>query len=170
MRGVALSIVTSAVTGVIAVIVALSSGCAPDYAHTAFRCDAEHDCPAGQACIMGRCRHGEPTGDGVACGMVTCDLTQQCCIDMSNPARCIAAGDVCPGTSALCDGVEDCQAGDQCCASGSTVSCDPSCEQAVCRDAADCPSTAPNCCPQETPWGECQKLACGAGDASRLRN
>ena len=168
MRGVALSIGTSSGTpgktlrnAVGAVVLALLAGCAPDYEHTAFRCDAEHGCPAGQECLVGRCRRGAPTGDGVVCGTATCDLTQQCCLDLFNPARCIAAGDVCPGTSALCDGVEDCQAGDRCCTGGSSVSCDASCDDAVCRDAADCPSTAPNCCPSDTtPWGECSPLTC----------
>jgi hypothetical protein len=149
VRGVALSILT------------LLASCAPDYGHSAFRCDADHGCPAGQACVVGRCRTGLPAGDGVVCATVTCDATQQCCLDLFNPPRCIAAGDVCPGTSALCDGVEDCPAGERCCATGSTVACGASCDEVVCREAADCPSTAPNCCASDqTPWGTCSALGC----------
>jgi hypothetical protein len=149
VRGVALSIFT------------LIASCAPDYGHTAFRCDAEHGCPAAQSCVAGRCRRGAPTGDGVVCGSATCDVTQQCCLYVFSQPTCIAAGDVCPDTSALCDGVEDCQAGDRCCADGKTVFCDATCGDYACRDAADCPSTEPNCCQFDiTPWGECSKFPC----------
>jgi hypothetical protein len=149
------------VRGALAWLVAWIASCAPDYAHTAFRCDADHGCPAGQTCLDGRCRRGAPTGDGVVCGAATCDASHQCCLDQLNPPRCIAAGDVCPGTSALCDGSEDCQAGDRCCADGGTVFCDAACDRYACRDAADCPSTAPNCCPDDTaPWGECSPSGC----------
>lgn len=149
-------------------IVLLIASCAPDYAHTAFRCDEGHGCPAGQMCLDGRCRRGALTGDGVVCGqddkgsMQVCDTSQQCCLDLFNPPRCIAAGDVCPGTAALCDGSEDCQAGDRCCADGDTVFCDAACDHDACRDAADCPSTAPNCCHDDdtTPWGQCSPLGC----------
>ena len=141
------------------VIAALTS-CAPDYAHTAFRCDAERPCPTGQSCYAGRCRRGLPTGDGVACGTATCDASHQCCVDSENPPRCIAASDVCPGTAALCDGAEDCQPGDRCCADRNTVFCDASCSQYACRDAADCPSTEPNCCGADTPWGVCSESGC----------
>lgn len=149
MRGVALWIIT------------LIASCAPDYGHTAFRCDASHDCPAGQSCFAGRCRRGEPTGDGVACGATSCDATQQCCLDLFNPARCIAAGDACAGISALCDGSEDCQPGDRCCADGGTAFCDASCGEYACRDAADCPPSAPSCCTLgDVPWGLCSRLGC----------
>jgi len=141
-------------------ILALVASCAPDYGHTAFRCDGERGCPAGQTCYTGRCRRGAPTGDGVGCGALTCDASQQCCVDSLNPPRCIAASDVCPGTAALCDGSEDCRAGDRCCADGDTVFCDASCGHYACRDGADCPSTEPNCCTADTPWGLCSKLGC----------
>lgn len=147
--------------GALAWLVALIASCAPDYAHTAFRCTGDGGCPGGQTCLDGRCRRGAPTGDGVACGPDTCDAHHQCCLDLFNPPRCIAAGDVCPGTAALCDGSEDCQAGDRCCADGDTVFCDAACDRYACRDAADCPSTAPNCCPDDTtPWGQCSRLGC----------
>jgi hypothetical protein len=56
-------------------LVCLLAGCAPDYGHSAFRCDASHACPDDQTCIAGRCRRGAPTGDGVVCGTATCDAT-----------------------------------------------------------------------------------------------
>jgi hypothetical protein len=149
------------VRGALAWLVALIASCAPDYAHTAFRCTGDGGCPAGQTCLDGRCRRGAPIGDGVACGSDACDAHHQCCLDLFNPPRCIAAGDVCPGTAALCDGIEDCQAGDRCCADGDTVFCDAACDRYACRDAADCPSTAPSCCPDDaTPWGQCSRLGC----------
>jgi hypothetical protein len=149
------------VRGVALSIVLVIASCAPDYAHTAFRCDADHGCPDGQGCVAGRCRRGELTGDGVGCGSATCGPAEQCCVDLINPPRCLPAGDVCPGTTALCDGSEDCRAGDRCCADGDTVFCDAACESYACRDAADCPSTAPNCCAVRiTPWGQCSPLPC----------
>ena len=146
-------------------IVALLASCAPDYAHTAFRCDQDHGCPAGQTCLADRCRRGALTGDGVVCGAgsgaVSCATTEQCCVDSINPPRCIAAGALCPGTGALCDGSEDCQAGDRCCSDGEAVFCDAACTRFACRDDADCPSTEPNCCPEfATPWGRCSELGC----------
>lgn len=148
MRGVALSILM------------LVAGCEPDYAHSAFRCDdAGHGCPAGQLCRAGRCRRGEPTGDGVGCGSAHCDVTQQCCVDES--PRCAPAGDSCPGTTVLCDGSGDCQLGDHCCADGHTVFCDQTCEHYACRVDGDCPLAAPNCC-DVTPGlpGECSRTGC----------
>ena len=148
MRGVALWILASI------------ASCAPDYGHTAFRCDAEHGCPDGQSCVDRRCRRGTPVApDGVICGASTCDATQQCCADDNGP-RCIAAGDVCPGDAALCDGVEDCQASDRCCADGDTAFCDATCGHVACRDTGDCPSDAPNCCPTDNPWSVCSRDDC----------
>ena len=140
----------------------LIAGCAPDYGHSEFLCNPDHGCPADQTCLDGRCRRGAPTGDGVACGSVTCGVGKQCCFDLLDPpGQCRDAGDVCPGTSALCDGSEDCQAGDRCCADGDTVFCDAACDHYACQDTADCPSTAPNCCHfSPAPWGECFRLPC----------
>lgn len=149
--------------GALAWLVAWIASCAPDYAHTAFRCGDGHICPAGQMCLEGRCLRAAPTGDGVMCGgQMTCGVGQQCCFDLLDPpGRCIDAGSVCPGTSALCDGSEDCQAGDRCCADGDTVFCDAACETYACQDAGDCPSTAPNCCHVgPAPWGTCFRLPC----------
>ena len=142
-------------------VLTLIAGCAPDYGHTAFRCDGELHCPGDQTCVLGRCRRGAPTGDGVVCGAVTCDTTQQCCLDLFNPPRCLAAGELCPGTTALCDGIEDCQASDRCCADDDAVFCDATCDRYACRDAGDCPSTRPNCCASDaTPWGTCSEPSC----------
>ena len=143
-------------------IVTLIAGCAPDYGHTAFLCGPGHDCPPGQDCVAGRCRRGPPTGDGVACGAMTCGVGQQCCVDRFAPAQsCLAAGEICPGTGALCDGAEDCQTGDRCCADGDTMFCDATCRDYACQDDADCPSTAHSCCPDAAmPWGRCSRLGC----------
>jgi hypothetical protein len=153
------------VRGALAWLVALIAGCAPDYAHTAFRCDGGHDCPAEQACLDGRCRRGAPPGDaGVVCsvdGEQSCGPREQCCLYSPGPWGCIAAGDRCPAPSGLCDGRADCQAGDACCADGNITFCDAVCDRYACRDGADCPSTAPACCfDGATPWGHCALPGC----------
>lgn len=141
----------------------LVAGCTPDYAHTAFRCGADPDCPTDQHCVAGRCRRGTALhGDGVLCGASVCGLTQQCCVDGENPARCLAAGDLCPGLTALCDGDEDCDASDHCCEAG-VVTCGTDCETVVCRTAEeDCPTGRPNCCfaDASVSWGTCSKSQC----------
>jgi hypothetical protein len=150
------------VRGALAWLVALLASCAPDYAHTAFRCDPG-GCPADQTCQDGRCRRGAPTGDaGVECGKddqgdaQVCDTHHQCCLYSPGPWRCIDAGEVCPAHSGLCDGREDCQAGDRCCADGNITFCDASCDRYACRDTSDCPSTVPSCCfDGAAPWGVC---------------
>jgi hypothetical protein len=142
-------------------IVAMVAGCAPDYAHSAFRCDAQHGCPDGQRCRDGRCRRGEPTGDGVTCGAKRCGPAEQCCVDAADRPDCAAAGEACPGDAALCDGSEDCQMGDRCCADGDTAFCDATCNHYACADAADCPLTAPICCRDfGEHWGQCRTSGC----------
>jgi hypothetical protein len=149
------------VRGVALSILLLVGGCEPDYGHSAFLCNEEHSCPEDQMCVLGRCRRGTPRGDaGVECQDATCDAAQQCCVDGVNPPRCIAVGVVCQGTSALCDGVDDCQLGDLCCADGHTVTCDKTCRDFACHSGADCPATVPNCCPSDMPWGECSQFPC----------
>lgn len=156
--------------GVALTIVLLIASCAPDYAHSAFLCDARHGCPDGQDCIQGRCRRAERTGedvvcssstcDGVLCGGQTCDRSQQCCVDGSEIARCAAAGVACLGRSALCDGRADCRAGDYCCADGDSF-CDAHCDHYACRLDGDCPPTTPSCCgASATTVGECAQLGC----------
>jgi hypothetical protein len=140
----------------------LACGCAPDYAHSAFLCDATHDCPGEQTCLDGRCRRDPATSDGVTCGGAACGPAQQCCVDSNNPpARCIAAGEVCPGTGALCDNRADCRATDRCCADGDLYFCDATCQHYTCLADADCPPSAPRCCPDdETIWGRCDAVGC----------
>lgn len=140
------------------------AGCEPDYSATAFRCDSDRggtrDCPDDQTCVSGRCRRGGVTAP-VACGMAgTCSVEQQCCYDDDNGARCLPAGDVCPGKAALCDGKTDCAGGDGCC-NDRTTACGLTCETYACALNADCPSEVPNCCRQfDVPWGECQLSGC----------
>jgi hypothetical protein len=142
------------------VLCLLLLGCEPDFSNTSFQCDDQHGCPEHQNCIAGRCRRGSTTGDGVVCDTATCDITQQCCLDNFNPPRCIPAGDVCEGTSALCDGVEDCDPGDHCC-SATLTTCGASCMTTACRTAVDCPSEEPNCCAvMDQPWSECSTFPC----------
>lgn len=140
-------------------------GCTPDYDATAYRCDTDRGgtrgCPADQSCQGGRCRRGTVPASTIGCMGTTCTTPdQQCCIDGINPPRCIPAGDVCPGTSALCDGRADC-AGDDYCCGGTTTACAESCEVTSCISAADCPSAEPNCCDDDlTPWGTCTNVPC----------
>ena len=144
-------------------VLVIVASCTPDTSHTTFRCDDGHACPDGQTCAGGRCHRGPLTGDGIVCDTgKTCAPDEQCCIDLFNPPRCIAAGSACDGTSTFCDGVEDCQPGDVCCDTG-TISCGAgsACESVVCRDAADCPTTQPNCCDRDGPrWGHCSVFTC----------
>lgn len=138
----------------------LIASCAPDYGHTAFLCDPDHDCPPGQMCTNGRCWRGTPPdGRDVACGgNARCNVgTEQCCVDSSGGTLCGSAGAACHGPSALCDGPRDCPMGDQCCADGKTVFCDRTCNHHACQVDDDCPElSAHHCCHDEgTPWGVC---------------
>jgi hypothetical protein len=141
----------------------LAIACEPGYRDTAFRCDTdrggERGCPDDQGCAYGRCRRGDAVGE-VACGSAgTCTVEQQCCVDETGAAGCVAAGEACPGRSALCDGPADCAAGDTCC-NGETTACGASCEQAACVTDDDCPS-AQHCCDQPgVPWRACAETAC----------
>jgi hypothetical protein len=154
-------------------LVLLAIGCyeAPDYSGTRFKCDDEHACPDGQACVNGFCGGGSgsnmvdaaPPAIGVACGATTCTTGQKCCADFLNGPTCIALGASCAGIAATCDGVEDC-AGNACCsdAGGSAAACGAAAmctNQTICRENADC--TTPNqpmCCMipgTGEPWGRC---------------
>jgi len=150
------------VRGVALLLGCLVASCAPDYGHSAFRCDAEHGCPSGQTCILDRCRRADPigngSGDGVICGGRACALTEQCCLDEDNrTASCAAAGDVCVATSALCDGKEDCAGDDRCCIQGDTITCGTDCKAYACREDGDCPAPQHCCLATADRWGECDE-------------
>ena len=152
--------------GVALLVGCLVASCAPDYGHSAFRCDVEHGCPTGQTCIFDRCRRADPSGngsgDGVICGGEMCKLSEQCCVnDNDDTALCAEAGAICPGVSALCDGKEDCGGVDRCCADGDAVTCDETCKTYACRDDDDCPLAAHTCCGATAKtWGECSNAKC----------
>lgn len=170
--------------GVALWIVGLVISCAPDYAHTAFRCDDASDdpaqCPDNQKCIGGRCRRDLPggTSDGIACTTQPppfnqCTLGAQCCwiegVSKGSAADCMAADQVCKGISALCDGTLDCPVIDAanlkheyCCADGKSLFCDRQCHNYACQVSDDCPSAAPHCCRPDRglPWGMCSNELC----------
>jgi hypothetical protein len=153
------------VRGAVLSIVLVIASCAPDYAHTAFRCvNDDSECPTGQMCLVNRCRRGPLTGDGVVCGKGSCALEEQCCDD--GTPHCLPAGAVCHGVTELCDGTEDCAVHgmdrDYCCADGNTHFCDATCDHAMCRVGGDCPLTAPNCCDVDaaTLLGTCSAIGC----------
>jgi hypothetical protein len=103
--------------------------------------------------------------DGVACEPAPCLAGEQCCDDTINPRRCIPATDECLGTSAFCDGTEDCGGDTFCCQGGTLQTCaaDDECAQTICQEPEDCPSTAQNCCVDTTgskPWKVCSLFPC----------
>jgi hypothetical protein len=139
----------------------LEGGCEPSYDGTAFRCDATHGCPDDQSCIAGRCRR--KAGAVVGCGARTCAADQQCCTNPVDGDRCLAADDVCPGDSALCDDPTDCAAGERCCTGSSTLTaCAKQCtEQIACAKDEDCPGDVMHCCPLTLrPWKGCSPIPC----------
>jgi len=143
------------------VLLVMVGACQRDYDNSLFRCDVLRGCPEGQGCIGGRCRRAGVSGE-VACGPGgTCTGEQQCCVDNTNPPRCIPAGDECAGYSAICDGPADCQADDECC-DGNIAACRSECGELtnICTVDADCPSGYPHCCIDSYPWGTCQFRTC----------
>ena len=140
-------------------VIGALSACDTSLDGTAFKCRTADGCPAGQMCFGGRCRTVPAVS--IACGAVTCGPEQQCCTDRLNGDRCIPAIDDCVGSAALCDGRDDCAAGETCC-NQELTRCSASCEEpAACTTPDDCPSATPNCCPQVAmPWGQCQLVPC----------
>lgn len=111
-----------------------------------FRCDATHGCPMDQKCIDGFCGDAQIGEVGVVCGDAFC-AGSLCCDDAINAPRCVAAG---PCSQLYeCDGTEDCDTGERCCANGADTDCQvPACSgQQVCSTSAQCPTATPNCCP-----------------------
>lgn len=156
------------------VVLCVAGACSydePNLDDTQFKCGGMQTCPSGQICLGGLCQHSGRDRDGVVCGAAgICGADEQCCVDSENGPRCIAASAACPGTAALCDGVEDCDTGSQCCELGVLVACGRSeCSTVVCVTGTDCPSDQPNCCPNivaTDPWGTCQFNQC-PGSATR---
>ena len=148
-----------------AVVLVLLVACygAPDYAGTMFKCDDQHPCPEGQACIAGVCGGSVGSGfDGVKCGAGgVCTGGQVCCAAVAlGPFHCIPANGSClGGMIGTCDGVEDCAAGQRCCMDGNdNTACGPdTCPNAACTDSSDCPTNKPTCMPIPSvqPWGIC---------------
>ncbi len=143
---------------------------APDYGDARFRCDLAHPCPSGQPCVDGLC---QPPGaddaardgasvdgmyDGIACGIGTCALDQECCVDVVSGARCQAPAESCTGISTRCDGPEDCPGGECCLSAGSGVcTAAGTCVTATaCHDSGDCTGAATTCCAiLMTSWRGC---------------
>lgn len=135
--------------------------CTPSYDATAFRCGGSRGCPDDQTCLSGRCRRIAPVAIG--CNASTCAPDQQCCADVINPPRCIAAADACAGEAALCDSRDDCAPDERCCNTSDGAVCALVCDSnnVACAADADCPGDAPHCCPQPiVPWGRCTLIAC----------
>lgn len=61
---------------------------------------------------------GSPPGATVVCGAMSCALPgDYCCENYNEPAECLAAGATCVyGVPLHCDGPEDCDQGEVCCA------------------------------------------------------
>jgi len=109
---------------------------------------------------------------GVTCGDTSCDLaSQECCVTQMGPnvsTECVDIG-MCSDNTVSCDGPEDCDPGDDCCATfggpgmgGGDTSCTDSCMGFVlCNDSGDCPMDAPNCCSNPLGAGNvCTQFAC----------
>lgn len=97
---------------------------------------------------------GNPGGPSVACDDLACPLPDKnCCKNYNEPAACIAPGDDCTyGVPLACDGPEDCQSGEVCCAKTYTkglgdayeyTSCAATCTgkdyRVVCGASGQCP-------------------------------
>lgn len=117
----------------------------PRFDLTKFRCDPGA-CPSDQKCVDHFCGDPQVGEIGVVCGDTFCAGTL-CCNDVVNPARCVASGP-CPQLFE-CDGAEDCDSGERCCANGGDTDCQTAAcsSQQVCSSATQCPTSAPNCCP-----------------------
>lgn len=151
---------------IVVVAIVIVVGCwtyeAPKYDDILFTCDATHACPSPQQCIggtgdsVGVCQYVGSNRDGVMCGSATC-VDTQCCYNGAIPF-CLDPTMSCTGSAggqteaALCDGVEDCPTGMQCCENTqfSGASCSPTgCNEPFCVDGSDCTGTNRYCCPPD---------------------
>jgi len=102
---------------------------------------------------------GGTTGTGgatpIPCGQITCAPGVQACCFQMGTTRCIQSTETCPGGASIsCLDGSACAPGDVCClsllAGQATCVQPPVCTFAggfvLCSAAAQCPSTAPNCC------------------------
>ncbi|HRC55776.1 MAG TPA: hypothetical protein PKU97_07625 [Kofleriaceae bacterium] len=121
----------------------------PSFDGVEFHCDARHGCPPGQKCSDGLCGSPDLGLVGVVCGETFCSAPSLCCDDFINPPRCVQPGISC-AQLLECDGKEDCEGNETCCASGNDTECVATCSanRTVCSLAeGQCPSgEAPNCC------------------------
>src|SRR5258707_8315082 len=112
-------------------------------------------------CFGGRCRR--KGGAVVECGATTCAPDQQCCSDVIEGDRCLAADDTCPGETALCDDPTDCAPKERCCSGPVPLTvCALRCELDIaCLKDTDCPGDKMHCCPQTlVPWKICRSISC----------
>lgn len=148
-----------------------SAGCGYDdrsFEGVAFSCDLLHACPADHSCVVGKCiRFPGPPGDdtgtgepGVDCGGMMCPPSTICCNDFTVPSlACLPASSCTFGAGrdpVTCDGPEDCTgAGSSCCSEGiggaecTVGGCEA--DDQICNSNADCPPSAPLCCPSDAP-------------------
>ncbi|MGE0784168.1 MAG: hypothetical protein AB7S26_00670 [Sandaracinaceae bacterium] len=99
---------------------------------------------------------------GVACGMMRCGPTEQCCTSGFGGGAmttCIARDATCMGVTRACDGPEDCMGGQVCCAARNTggggggarctaaAECMGITQLELCHTVADCSTSGEMCCP-----------------------
>ncbi|MBP6629307.1 MAG: hypothetical protein KA297_07745 [Kofleriaceae bacterium] len=114
------------------------------------RCDGSHPCPDGLRCIDQSCTRLGAGANGVVCGATTCAAGTACCF-YEGTYSCLGQDESCPGWAFLCDGSEDCDAGQVCCDRG-TPSCQPigECATRLCSASSQCPLDEPDCCVDDT--------------------
>jgi len=149
------------------VVIAIVVGCwtydPPQYDDVLFWCDDMHACPSPQMCVGGICQYVGSMRNGVECGSGPCVDTQCCFAEVRSDggvdggtAYCLDPRMRCSGEAgartlgAMCDGVEDCPEGTQCCDNGAFygASCSlGTCEDQFCVDGSDCTGNYRYCCP-----------------------
>jgi hypothetical protein len=117
----------------------------------------------GLACLVGCGGDDTSTGDaatvtddaatvdgaiGLECGTMTCDATQDCCVQAGGAQSCVATG-TCQGTTFACDGNEDCASTERCCpvaGGGTECTTGTTCQIPSCEMDTDCPTQGHKCC------------------------